>query len=183
MRPYELRPPVRGFGLVSDFSGLSRVISEKSETVWNRRPGLVGLRLRRGIRSAFEQIDLLAGGEGDDGPLGVGPLSVGERAPVALALAVAVHGVHLFDPHVEDRLDGLADLGAVGVRVDDEGVNARVEQGVGLLRHDRADDDVAGVLHDCSSSSLATATSASAPAGAAGTGSAAGSAAGAAAAT
>ena len=34
---------------VSDFSGRSRVISAKSETVWNRRPGLVGLRLRIGI--------------------------------------------------------------------------------------------------------------------------------------
>src|SRR5262245_66252375 len=49
IRPYELRPPVRGFGLVSDFSGLLLVISEKSDTVWNRRPGLVGLRLRTGI--------------------------------------------------------------------------------------------------------------------------------------
>ena len=43
---------MRGFGLVSDFSGLSRVISAKSETVWNRRPGLVGLRLRTGIVSS-----------------------------------------------------------------------------------------------------------------------------------
>src|SRR5689334_12480999 len=49
MRPYALRPPVFGFGFVSDFSGLSRVTSEKSDDDWNRRPGLVGLRLRMGI--------------------------------------------------------------------------------------------------------------------------------------
>src|SRR3954468_16262474 len=49
LRPYELRPPVRGLGASNDFSGLSLVISEKSETVWKRRPGLVGLRLRKGI--------------------------------------------------------------------------------------------------------------------------------------
>src|SRR5438874_8351914 len=49
LRPYALRPPVLGFGASRLFSGLVLVISEKSETVWNRRPGLVGLRLRRGI--------------------------------------------------------------------------------------------------------------------------------------
>src|SRR5690349_11065311 len=50
MRPYELRPPVFGFGFVSDFSGFLRVTSAKSDADWNRRPGLVGLRLRMGIR-------------------------------------------------------------------------------------------------------------------------------------
>src|SRR6187397_1901342 len=108
IRPYELRPPVRGFGLVSDFSGLSRVISEKSETVWNRRPGLVGLRLRRGMVSvrplALEQLDGIAGHQRDDGPLGVRPLAEGGLAAVALALALAVHGVDLLDPHVPDGL-------------------------------------------------------------------------------
>ena len=39
MRPYELRPPVFGFGFVSDFSGLVFVTSAKSDDVWNRRPG------------------------------------------------------------------------------------------------------------------------------------------------
>ena len=39
------------------------------------------------------------------------------RAPVALALALAVERVHLDDPHVEDRLDRLADLDLVGVGV------------------------------------------------------------------
>src|SRR4051794_24458314 len=49
MRPYELRPPVLGFGFVSAFSGLVFVTSTKSDDVWKRRPGLVGLRLRMGI--------------------------------------------------------------------------------------------------------------------------------------
>src|SRR3954452_12862649 len=78
LRPYELRPPVRGLGASSDFSGLSLVISEKSETVWKRRPGLVGLRLRRGIgldSLALEQRDPLTLGQRDDRPLGVGSLA------------------------------------------------------------------------------------------------------------
>src|SRR3954463_3596901 len=54
LRPYELRPPVRGLGASSDFSGLSLVVSEKSETVWKRRPGLGGLRWRRGISELLE---------------------------------------------------------------------------------------------------------------------------------
>ncbi len=41
---------MRGLGFVSERSGSLFVISAKSETVWNRRPGLVGLRLRIGIR-------------------------------------------------------------------------------------------------------------------------------------
>src|SRR5215210_7258134 len=102
MRPYALRPPVRGLGLVSDFSGVSLVISEKSETVWNRRPGLVGFRFRRGM-SGLEQVDAVAGHQGDDRPLGVGPRPVGEGAAVALALALAVQRGHLGDPHPEDR--------------------------------------------------------------------------------
>src|SRR2546423_10524054 len=70
MRPYALRPPVFGFGFVRRFSGLSLVISEKSDDVWNRRPALVGLRLRMGMPSAPEDVDaVLAGGEGDDRPL------------------------------------------------------------------------------------------------------------------
>src|SRR4051794_15640085 len=49
LRPYAFRPPVLGLGASSVFSGLLLVISEKSDTVWKRRPGLVGLRFRRGI--------------------------------------------------------------------------------------------------------------------------------------
>ena len=63
------------------------VISEKSETVWNRRPALVGLRLRSGHRFlSLEQFDAVALGEGDDGALGVGPLAEGAGAAVALRL-------------------------------------------------------------------------------------------------
>src|SRR3954470_19448847 len=96
LRPYELRPPVLGLGASSDFSGLSLVISEKSETVWKRRPALVGLRLRSGMRAlllAVEQRDALSRGESDDGPLGVGTLPERGHATVALALALAVEGV------------------------------------------------------------------------------------------
>src|SRR5438445_546750 len=89
LRPYELRPPVLCFGASSERSGSFLVISEKSETVWNRRPGLVGLRLRRGMTATsrtFEQIDAVVGVQGDDGALGVGPLPESERAAIALAL-------------------------------------------------------------------------------------------------
>src|SRR6476659_1868764 len=59
LRPYALRPPDLGLGARSDFSGRLLVISEKSETVWNRRPGLVGLRVRiPTMNSVLEQRDL-----------------------------------------------------------------------------------------------------------------------------
>src|SRR5204863_2700133 len=96
--------------------------------------------------SAPEDRDRVALGEGDDGPLGVGARAVAASAAVALALPLAVHGVHIGDPHVEDGLDRVADLDLVGVAGDDERVDVLVERGVRLLRHHRADDDVAGVL-------------------------------------
>src|SRR5688500_14340091 len=73
MRPWALRPPDFGLGASSDFAGRSLVTSPKSATVWNRRPGLVGLRVRIPMAtttSVLEQRDL-ARGQGDDGPLGV----------------------------------------------------------------------------------------------------------------
>src|SRR5215207_9512298 len=71
--PWALRPPDFGLGASSDFSGRDFVISAKSETVWNRRAGLVGLRERIPMTSSvLEQRDL-ARRQGDDGPLGVGP--------------------------------------------------------------------------------------------------------------
>ena len=54
----------------------------------------------------------------------------GVHPAVALALALAVQRVHVGDPHVEDGLDGLADLGLVGVRGDHEGVHAFIEEGI-----------------------------------------------------
>ena len=127
----------------------SLVISEKSETVWNRRPGAGGLALAKchGLSSSNSSMRV-ALDEGDDGPLGVGPLAVGDGAAVALALALAVERVHLGDPHVEDRLDGVADLDLVGVGVDEERVDVLVEQRVATSRsRSAAMIDVAGVPH------------------------------------
>ena len=44
--PWTLRPPLLCSGRTSDFSGVDRVISAKSETLEPRRPGVVGLYLR-----------------------------------------------------------------------------------------------------------------------------------------
>src|SRR5205823_9696417 len=146
LRPWALRPPVLGLGASSERSGRSLVTSEKSETVWNRRPGLVGLRLRRGMTATsrtFEQIDAVVGVQGDDGALGVGPLPESERAAIALALALAVQRVDLDHAHVERPLDGVVDLGFRRGGVHAERVDVPLEQRVGLLRHDGLDDDVA----------------------------------------
>src|SRR6476661_2447641 len=147
LRPYELRPPVPDFGASSVFSGVDLVMSEKSETVWNRRPGLVGLRLRRAIGLSLEEVDRVAGRQGHDRPLAVGSLAPHTGAAVDGGLALAVERVHLGDLHVEDRLDRRADLGLGGIGVDEERVDVVLDQPVGLLAHHRLDDDVAGVLH------------------------------------
>src|ERR1700685_2715082 len=55
LRPWLLRPPELGLGASRDFSGRSRVISEKSETVWKRRPGLVGLGEGSGMAGSGER--------------------------------------------------------------------------------------------------------------------------------
>src|SRR3954451_5251383 len=134
LRPYELRPPVRGLGASSDFSGRSFVISEKSETVWKRRPGLVGLRLRRGMSEpALEQLDAITGDESDERPLGVGLLAEAVRASHPRLLALAVQRVHLEHLDVEDGLDGVVDLGLRRVGVDLERVDVLLDQGVALL--------------------------------------------------
>src|SRR5204862_196771 len=73
-------------------------------------------------------------------------------AAVALALALAVQRVHLQDPDAEDLLHGVADLDAIGVGVDDEGVDAGLHQRVGLLADYGLDDHVAGVFHQACSS-------------------------------
>src|SRR5690554_1258261 len=100
------------------------------------------------------EVDRLALGEGDDGPLGVGTAAEHAGATVALALPLAVQRVHLRHLDVEDLLDGVVDLRLGGRLVDAEGVDARLGEGVGLLAHDRLDDDVAGVLHDAASSAV-----------------------------
>src|SRR6478735_473261 len=153
MRPALLRPPVLVSGRTSDFSGVERVISTKSATDEPRRPGVVGLYLRIPIvvqscsssvsGARTEDVDR-ALAEGDDRTLGV--LALADAETGATALALTVQGVHLVDLDVEDRLDGDLDLGLVRAGVDDEGVLALVEQTVRLLRDDRRDEDVAGVL-------------------------------------
>src|SRR5699024_3597263 len=91
--------------------------------------------------------------EGDDGTLGV--LALPPTGAGAAALALTVQGVDLGDLHIEDRFNGLLDLGLVRVLIDEEGVLPLVHQAVRLLRDDRRDDDVARVLevetHDASS--------------------------------
>src|SRR6476619_5725275 len=123
--PSELRPPVPARGASRLFSGVSLVISAKSETLWKRRPALVGLRVRMAMArpSALEQLDVVAGGDGDDGPLGVGATTLAVRAPGALGLALPVEGVDLEDAHAPDRLDGVVDLGLGRSLVDDERVD------------------------------------------------------------
>src|SRR4051794_17826913 len=146
-RPCTLRPPLRVRLASSVFSGVDLVTSEKSGDVWKRRPALVGLRERIAMSvsspgSVLEQRDVVAGGQGDDGALGVG------LAPEAVVLACPgdlagpVERVDLDDLHAPDRLDGVVDLGLARTRVDDEGVDALLDEPVALLRDDRRHDDV-----------------------------------------
>src|ERR1700745_4272259 len=92
-RPCTFRPPLLCSGTTSDFSGSLRVISEKSEPLAPRRPGVVGLYLRIATyfslthRSA-EDIDPVTVGEGHDGTLGVHPLAPAEPGTPPLALPV-----------------------------------------------------------------------------------------------
>src|SRR4051794_2792599 len=101
------------------------------------------VRVPSGAR-APEDLDALAGGERDDGALGVLALAH-LRAPAALALALAVDRVHAVDLHVEDLLHGDLDLGLVRLGEHDERVLPRVDQAVALLRDDRGEQDVPGV--------------------------------------
>src|SRR5919112_2364765 len=97
MRPWTLRPPFLGSGTSSDFSGVDRVISAKSETLEPRRPGVVGLYLRMPISTqssssggrAAEDLDRLAvRRQSHDRALRV--LALAEPGAGALALALPV---------------------------------------------------------------------------------------------
>src|SRR5689334_5258476 len=98
---------------------------------------------RSGAR-APEDLDALAGGERDDGALGVLALAH-LAAPAALALALAVDRVHAVDLHVEDLLHSDLDLGLVRLGQHDERVLPGVDQAVALLGDDRGEQDVPGV--------------------------------------
>src|SRR5579871_3912489 len=119
LRPATLRPPVFGLGASSERSGVRRVSSAKSETVWKRRPGLVGFRDRSAIRSSpLEQVDLVVGRERHDRALGVVATADLARPAVADGLALAAQRVHLRDLDPEGLLHGVADVDLRGVEVD-----------------------------------------------------------------
>src|SRR5688572_2165925 len=121
--------------------------------------GPVGGRARSGARAA-EDLDALAGGERDDGALGVLALAH-LRAPAALALALAVDRVHAEDLHVEDLLDRDLDLRLVRLRQHDERVLPGVDQAVALLGDDRGEQDVPGVADAHAFSSVVSVASTS----------------------
>src|SRR4051812_40935514 len=141
LRPLELRPPDFLRPSVSVRSGVVFVISAKSGYETKRRPGDVGLGLRMGI--GLRLLEALEGLEDRDGltrrhlhdrllpaPGATGGLTA------ALGLGLHRHRVHLDDVDVEERLDRLADLRLVGVRVNPERVLLRRGQHVGLLADD-----------------------------------------------
>src|SRR5579871_3350620 len=164
-RPWTFRPPLLCSGRTSDFSGSLRVISEKSEPLAPRRPGVVGLYLR--IATCFsltnrsaEDVDPVAFCQGHDGTLGVHSLAPAEPGPTPLALAVeGVHAGHLDPEHLLDRL---LDLRLVGVWRHDERVLALVEKAVALLGDNRPQQDVPGVVDPAHSEPLSTKASSAA---------------------
>src|SRR5215471_7210399 len=129
--PRLFRPPVRFSGSTSGLCGSCVVISSNTCTVWNRRPGDVGLYLRIGIivnperrrtedgrrkvlpSSVFrlpsflgslqELGDFFALFELHVGLLPVGPLA--DEAPLALHLAVRDRGPDALDLRSEQLLD------------------------------------------------------------------------------
>src|SRR5574337_353477 len=138
MRPVLLRPPFFVSFSVSFFSGVDFVTSAKSDTVMKRRPGLVGLNLRTGTSGSpryvsgcrgepldlgsLEDLDRVAGAQLHDGLLPAGARAAMEAAP--LRLGGDLDDVDPLDLHVEQLLDGLADLRLVRVRMDPERVAA-----------------------------------------------------------
>src|SRR4051794_14055127 len=149
IRPWTLRPPFLGSGASRDFSGVDRVISAKSATLEPRRPGVVGLYLRIAMiynplaDRAAEGLDTVTVSQLHHRALG--RLALTEPGLGALALALAVRGVHRQHADVEDLLDRDLDLGLVRVRVDQERVPVLVENAVALLGDHWGDDDVARV--------------------------------------
>src|SRR5262245_45538836 len=137
MWPWTLRPPDLRSGAVRLFSGLSLVISAKSETVIRRRPAEVGLYFLIPMivpqsvpvlgGAAFEQLDGVTLLEGDDGLLVVRPLAHGLAH--ALDLAAGDQGPDVGDLDLEGGLDGDADVVLVGSAVHQERVLAELLPG------------------------------------------------------
>src|SRR5450759_4764942 len=109
-----------------------------------RRPLHGALRRREGL-PAFEELDLVARLERDDGLLPRRGHALGIADPARLARHV--HGVDARHRHVEELLDGLGDLELAGRLGDLERVAVVLDHRVGLLRHDRTKDDLMCVLH------------------------------------
>src|SRR6056300_72708 len=148
MRPVLLRPPVFGRGLSSDFSGVLRVISWKSATEEPRRPGVVGLYLRIAMSVPYlsdsrEDVDR-TGRQGHNGTLGVFALPCSKLGTAGLA--GLVESVNSRNLDVEDLLDSELDLGLGRAGVNLKRVLTLIDQGVALLAHDGAEDNVSGVL-------------------------------------
>src|SRR5919107_391677 len=157
LRPLALRPPDFFRPSTSVRSGSVFVISAKSGYETKRRPGLVGLGLRMGI--GLRLLEALEALEDRDGltrrHLHDRLLPRARRAArvaAALRLALDGHRADLDDVDVEQLLDGLADLRLVRARVNPERVLVGGREHVGLLAHDRPDDDLAGVHQAVASS-------------------------------
>src|SRR5580698_1435600 len=115
MRPLLLRPPLFDVLSVSVFSGrLPCDSSEKSGATRPRLPGVVALCGRRPMAlDSLEELDVLAGGDGDDRLLPVGTLA--DVAAHALLFAAHHRGADRQHVDVPELLDGVADLDLVGV--------------------------------------------------------------------
>src|SRR6266550_1247792 len=155
MRPELLRPPLLCRGRTSDFSGSSRVTSTKSAWLAPRRPGVVGLYLRIAMSARTnlaEYVDPVAFTKRDDRALDRLARAVTESGP--LPFAWPVERVHVGDLDVEHLLDRDLDLRLVRQRVDVERVLVLIQQAVALLRDDRSEQHIAGIVeHQLSSSS------------------------------
>src|SRR5258708_20139668 len=112
MWPLLLRPPVRGSGSRSDFSGVVDVIPSKSETERNRVAGVTGLTCRMPI-SALEHLDRVAFFQSDERLLPRRPTT--DVATVALALGAHDQRPHVRHRDLEERLDRRAHLRLRGV--------------------------------------------------------------------
>src|SRR6266542_117138 len=160
MRPALLRPPLLCRGRTSDFSGSSRMTSTKSAWLAPRRPGVVGLYLRIAMSARTnlaEYVDPVAFAKRDDRALDRLARAVAESGP--LPFAWPVERVHVGDLDIEHLLDGDLDLRLVRQRVDVERVLVLVQQAVALLRDDRSEQHIAGIVEHklCSSSDVSSA--------------------------
>src|SRR5207237_1257591 len=145
MWPLLLRPPVRRRGSTSDFSGVVFVISPKSDTERNRVAGVTGLNCRIPM-SALEHLDRVALFQGHDRLLPRRPAA--HVAAVALPLGSHHQGPHIRHGHLEQRLDGGADLRLGGLRLHPERVFlAGLERRRGLFGDHRPDDQVVLLRH------------------------------------